>query len=132
MSPRTPRILALVAVAVLTLTGGLAVEAGAAPGPAPAPQPGDPVDEAIRRYFTAGGLEAQARQIAWCESSLDPGARSRGGGNHGLFQINNIHARQFTRVTGLPWESARYDADANAHYARWLYDTEGWEPWGCA
>ena len=90
------------------------------------------MDEAIERYFTAGGLLQQARDIAWCESTFNPSARSPGGGNHGLFQINNVHARQFTRVTGLPWAKYRYDPDANAHYARWLYDTEGWEPWGCA
>ena len=127
----TPRKALVLAVLTLGLLG-LAGPADAAPGAAPAPQPGHPVDEAIIRYFTAGGQADQARQIAWCESSLDPNARSRGGGNHGLFQINNVHARQFTRVTGLPWESARYDADANAHFARWLYDTQGWEPWGCA
>lgn len=78
-----------------------------------------------------GDRAGEATSVASCESGLNPAARSAGGGNHGLFQINNVHARQFTRVTGLPWD-ARYDPDANAHFARWLYDTQGWEPWGCA
>jgi hypothetical protein len=134
MSPRRSKpiaVLALVAIAVLG-GGALAEAAPAGRGPAPAHREGHPVDEAIERYFTAGGHLQRARDIAWCESSLNPGARSAGGGNHGMFQINNVHARQFQRVTGLPFAQYRYDADANAHYARWLFDREGWEPWGCA
>ena len=135
MSPRRRRPLVAFVLVTLAVLGGGALDAGAAPAGrrhAPPPREGHPVDEAIERYFTAGGLLQQARDIAWCESTFDPAARSPGGGNHGLFQINNVHARQFTRVTGLPWAEYRYDPDANAHYARWLYDTEGWDPWGCA
>ena len=71
-------------------------------------------------------------RIADCESSLNPGAMSAGGGNHGLFQINNVHAGSFAAVTGQSWD-ARYDAYANAQFARYLYDQSGgWGPWACA
>ena len=77
------------------------------------------------------GPEAEAAtRVATCESGLDPGAVSAGGGNHGLFQINSVHAAQFEAVTGEPW-SAVYDAGKNAQFARWLYDSSGWGPWTC-
>jgi len=70
--------------------------------------------------------------VAWCESRLDPNAVSAGGGNHGLFQINNVHRESFARVTGVRFEDGRYDADLNSRFARWLYDQQGWSPWACA
>lgn len=96
----------------------------------PPPPPGSSVDEAIRYWF--GDVEAKARDVAWCESRHDPRAVSSGGGNHGLFQINNVHAEQFPAVTGVSWEDGRYDAFHNAHFARWLYERQGWSPWACA
>lgn len=80
--------------------------------------------------FFPGDYE-RARNIAWCESRLDPGAMSPGGGNHGVFQINNVHRRSFTQVTGQPW-SAVYEAQWNVMFAKWLYEQEGWDPWACA
>jgi hypothetical protein len=77
-----------------------------------------------------GASAPQAKRVAWCESRHDPGARSPGGGNHGLFQINNVHRENFTRVTGRPW-SAVYDPYWNTVYAKHLYDTQGWRPWTC-
>ena len=61
---------------------------------------------------------------------MNPGAMSAGGGNHGLFQINNVHRSSFESVTGRPWADV-YDAGANAQFARHLYDRSGWDPWAC-
>lgn len=72
----------------------------------------------------------EAAAVAECESGLDPTARSAGGGNHGLFQINNVHRAAFEQVTGQPW-SAVYDPYWNAVYAKSLYDSSGWQPWRC-
>jgi hypothetical protein len=68
--------------------------------------------------------------VARCESGLNPGAVSAGGGNHGLFQINSVHRSAFTSVTGQPWDAV-YNAYYNAQFARHLYNSSGWQPWGC-
>lgn len=73
---------------------------------------------------------SEARQVAFCESRLDPDAVSPGGGNHGLFQINNVHRQSFTEVTGQPWSQVYHPA-YNAWFAKWLYDQSGWRPWTC-
>jgi hypothetical protein len=86
------------------------------------------VADAIAVAFGPNGLAAT--KIATCESSLNPRAVSPGGGNHGLFQINNVHAARFPQVTGRPW-SDRYDAHANARYAAFLFRESGWRPWAC-
>ena len=77
-----------------------------------------------------GDRAGEATSVASCESGLNPTARSAGGGNHGLFQINNVHRASFERVTGQPW-SAVYDPYWNAVFAKWLYDQSGWRPWTC-
>lgn len=105
-----------------------AAEAQAAAAAAPAAAPGS-VQEIIARYF--GTQTQKALAVARCESGLNPGAVSPGGGNHGLFQINNVHSGQFQSVTGAPW-SARYDAETNTKFAHWLYSQQGWGPWACA
>ncbi len=106
-----------------------AAEAAAAEAAAvPAAAPGS-VQDIIARYF--GGQTQKALAVARCESGLNPGAVSPGGGNHGLFQINSVHSGQFQSVTGAPW-SARYDADANTRFAHWLWSQQGWGPWACA
>jgi hypothetical protein len=154
MSARTPRELVVVGAAItgLLLIGGVGSDAFGAPADEGATTtttdtssttttaapttttattaPQSAADVAIHRWFPEN--EQRARDIAWCESRLDPHARSRGGGNHGLFQINNVHRGDFARVTGVSWANGRYDADANAHFARHLYDEQGWEPWACA
>jgi hypothetical protein len=71
-----------------------------------------------------------ATRVARCESSLNPAAMSPGGGNHGLFQINNVHRDAWQRVTGVSW-SFRYDPYFNSVYAKHLYDAQGWRPWTC-
>lgn len=71
-----------------------------------------------------------AVKIATCESGLNPGAVSPGGGNHGLFQINSVHRANFERRTGQAW-SRIYDSYWNTMYARMLFDDQGWGPWSC-
>jgi hypothetical protein len=84
--------------------------------------------DAITQAF--GPVADQAMGVAKCESNLDPGAVSRGGGNWGLFQINKVHRADFEAVTGQPWSNV-LDAYANAAYARHIYDDQGWGPWAC-
>lgn len=104
-------------------------EPAAEPEPAPAPAPTGGVEGIIQRYF--GPNTSKALAVARCESGLNPAAMSPGGGNHGLFQINNVHSGTFESVTGVPW-SGRYDAEANTRFAKWLFDQSGWGPWACA
>lgn len=77
-----------------------------------------------------GAKAGEATSVAYCESRLDPNARSAGGGNHGLFQINTVHRGQFEQVTGQSWTQI-YHPYFNTMYAKWLYDQQGWEPWTC-
>ncbi len=77
-----------------------------------------------------GAHSSEATRVATCESGLNPRAVSPGGGNHGLFQINNVHRANFTRVTGQPW-SAVYNPHYNAMYAKYLFNQSGWRPWAC-
>jgi hypothetical protein len=105
-----------------------AAEQAAAPAPAPSYAAGT-VEGIIARYF--GGQTQKALSVARCESSLDPGAMSPGGGNHGLFQINNVHSGTWVSVTGTAW-SNRYDAELNTKFAHWLWSNQGWGPWACA
>jgi hypothetical protein len=77
-----------------------------------------------------GDRAAEATAIAECESGLNPLARSAGGGNHGLFQINSVHDDTFMQVTGQPW-TAVYDAHWNTVFAKYLFDQSGWSPWAC-
>jgi hypothetical protein len=99
-----------------------------APAPAPAPAPRSSAEQAIVHWFP--DVYDAAMSIARCESNMDSGAVSSGGGNHGLFQINSLHRSRFESVTGRPWSDV-YDADANAQFARHLYDGSGWGPWTC-
>ncbi|MDZ7676155.1 MAG: transglycosylase SLT domain-containing protein [Acidimicrobiales bacterium] len=103
-----------------------------APAPAPAPAPSyapGSVEDIIARHF--GPATQKALAVVQCESNFNPSAMSPGGGNHGLFQINNVHAGTWPSVTGTPW-SNRYSAEANTVFAKWLYNQQGWGPWACA
>lgn len=90
-------------------------------------RPSTPRDIIYEVFGPSGG---SAVRVASCESGLNPRAVSPGGGNHGLFQINNVHRGTFERVTGEPWASV-YDSRANTRFAKWLYDQQGWGPWAC-
>ena len=100
----------------------------APPAVAAAPAPSGSALEAIAAWFP--DVYDQAVHVASCESSMNPGAVSAGGGNHGLFQLNNVHAGSFAAVTGQAWD-ARYNAYYNAQFARYLFDQSGWSPWAC-
>lgn len=84
---------------------------------------------AVRKYF--GDVFDSAWGVSGCESGHDPSAISPGGGNYGLFQINYTWSDEFPAVTGLPYYNGALNADANAKFARWLYDRSGWGPWAC-
>jgi hypothetical protein len=95
---------------------------------------GGGAEAAVRKYF--GDIFDQAwgsdhnYGVTRCESGHDPGARN--GPNYGLFQISNVHAAEFERVTGRSFYDAWSDPFANAQYARALYDESGgWGPWSC-
>lgn len=82
---------------------------------------------AIHNFF--GDRAQEAERIVQCESEMNPHAVSPTN-DHGLFQINAVHRGDFERVTGQPW-SMVYDPYWNSHYAKWLYDQQGWGPWTC-
>jgi hypothetical protein len=105
-------------------------EPAPAPEPVAAPAPSGAAEEAIAAWFPEN--YDRAVQIASCESGMNPGAVSRGGGNHGLFQINNVHQGAFESVTGVSFFDGVYNAYYNAQFARHLYDNSGWSPWACA
>jgi len=85
--------------------------------------------DAITRAF--GPTSDQAMRVAQCESNLDPSAVSSGGGNWGLFQINTVHRDSFQSVTGHSWSDV-LDPYLNSQFAAWLYQQQGWSPWGCS
>ncbi len=75
----------------------------------------------IRRLW--GSQAPRAFCIVGRESSWNPRAVSRTN-DHGLFQINAIHARTF----GPMW-ARRYDPVANVDMAWRLYLADGFGPW---
>lgn len=86
----------------------------------------------IRQYF--GDATVEALVIVQCESNFVPwavGTNTNGTQDHGLFQINDIHAAAFETVTGADWEVGRYDPEINTRFARWLHQRSGWRPWTC-
>lgn len=101
--------------------------AAEAPAPAVSPSGGGSAEDAIAAYF--GDVYDKAVRVARCESGLDPGAVSPGGGNWGLFQINTVH-RGMVESMGYSWDQI-LDPYVNADVARHIYDSSGWGPWGC-
>ena len=90
------------------------------------PAPGT-VEATIAEVF--GADASAAIGVARCESGLNPGAISRGGGNWGLFQINRVH-RQRVADLGYSWEQL-LDAKVNSLVAKSIFDEQGWGPWAC-
>ena len=114
-------------VAPSTTTTTLPPTTTVPPAPAaPTPDPGS-VEAIIHEIFGPAG--DQAVRVARCESGLNPGAISRGGGNWGLFQINTVHRHRVQRM-GYQWEDM-LDARANAVVAYSIFQEQGWSPWGC-
>lgn len=88
------------------------------------------VRDSIRTWFPDQYEKALA--VADCESSLNPRAVGGGGQWHGIFQIAvKYHRDRFEQVTGQSWDDGIYVPYYNAQYAKWLYDDQGWGPWGC-
>ena len=97
------------------------------PAPEPEPAPSGSVEEAIYTFFP--DVYDQAIHVASCESGMNPGAISGGGGNWGLFQINTVH-RNRVAAMGYSWDQL-LDPYVNSHVARSIYDESGWRPWAC-
>ncbi|HEY1118068.1 MAG TPA: transglycosylase SLT domain-containing protein [Acidimicrobiales bacterium] len=108
---RRARRIPLVAVFAIALLGGAACT----------PQ------QQIATIF--GSRAPEAERVAHCESTMNPTAVSSTN-DHGLFQINAVHERTFVEVTGQPWDMV-YDGFWNTVYAKYLHDTQGWQPWSC-
>jgi hypothetical protein len=85
-----------------------------------------PADVAVG-YFP-GYARATAHCIIRHESGGNPSAVSRTN-DHGLFQINGVHARNFQTVTGKPFYPYVYKEAYNGKYAAWLWRQQGWRPW---
>lgn len=102
----------------LALTGLVVLAAGCTP------------EELILLQWQDDGPAAQqqAVTVATCESTLQPDAVSAG--NYGLFQINRVHAGDFTDVTGHPFSDV-LDPVLNVSYAHHLWEQQGWGPWAC-
>ncbi len=102
---------------------GLAVGASAC-------TPDDLSKDAIRQNFPSS-QHSKAIRVADCESGLNPGAVSPGGGNWGLFQINTVHKPMVQRM-GYSWDQIK-DPYVNAKVARRIFADAGdtWGPWAC-
>jgi hypothetical protein len=72
---------------------------------------------------------ANAIAVANCESHLNPRAISKGGGNWGLFQINQVHKQRVNRM-GYAWDDL-LDPRVNSIVAKAIFDGSGWSPWAC-
>ncbi len=86
--------------------------------------------DAVKQNFPSS-QHAKAMDVIECESNFDPEAISPGGGNHGLFQINNVHKTMVANM-GYSWNPDIYDPYINAKVARVLWNESGWQPWTCA
>lgn len=84
-------------------------------------------ESAIHQAFPVQSQYDVAVQIAQCESGLQSGAVSPGGGNVGLFQINIVH-KPWVESMGYSWNDMT-NPFINAKIARMLYDQAGWQPW---
>ena len=80
------------------------------------------MEQAIRANFPAG-LQRQALNVAWCESSGK--AHARNGQYRGHFQIGRKEWSKFGRG-GNP-----FNAHQNAAAAYRYYKVAGWRPWEC-
>ncbi len=91
-------------------------------------------EDFIRVAFSERGAnteqQEQAVRVAHCESTLRPDAKSRGGGNWGLFQINTVH-RARVEAMGYTWDQMLLPYE-NARVAADIWAEQGWRPWTCA
>jgi len=90
-------------------------------------------EDMVREYFSDIPIMAE---VAWCESRfvhVDPatGETKRGHINSqdiGVMQINEYYHRDTAEKMGLTIE----DFEDNLAYARYLYDTQGTQPWSAS
>lgn len=83
-------------------------------------------EQAIEVMFAphGPGVVEQAKQVAFCESRMDPTAVSSGG-HLGLFQMSpRWHSHR-------PGMHSPLEALFNAQAAESLYREQGWRPWSC-
>jgi peptidoglycan endopeptidase LytE len=87
-------------------------------------------DEGILEYIAKTFAEAgeEARQVATCESRLNPRAVSPDGIYHGIFQFDEPTWN--SNADGISWNE-RYNAKINIDIAYRTYQKRGWQPWGC-
>lgn len=74
----------------------------------------------------------EAKQVAWCESRINPKAISptnrNGTRDYGLMQINNGAWQEYF---GKRWAQV-LNAEQNIAMAYEIYSQYGWRPWTCA
>lgn len=102
-------------------------EAAAAAHPAP-PPPAPSLQQIITDAFSplGGAAVGWALQIAYCESTDNPGAVNASSDAEGLFQFLP------STWAGTPYASASpFDPVANARAAAWLLQTYGPSQWEC-
>ncbi|MBK5222053.1 MAG: transglycosylase SLT domain-containing protein [Acidimicrobiia bacterium] len=90
-------------------------------------------EDMVRVAFADRGAspaqQEQAIAVAHCESTLNPGAISPGGGNWGLFQINSVHRARVNQL-GFGWNEMLHPWQ-NAQVAADIWAQQGWRPWSC-
>lgn len=88
--------------------------------------------DAIVQYFPVWA-EQKATAVAHCESRLNPGAISPGGGNWGLFQINRATWEPTVNRMGYRWDEV-LNPYINAKIALYIWHdvhNNSWSAWGC-
>ena len=75
-------------------------------------------------------LEAQATNVARCESGLNPNAVNYNGGYYGLFQLSKYWQERTANALGYTWAQIT-DPAVNARVARQIFNSGGWSAWSC-
>lgn len=123
-----PKVPADAATTTKIMAGSGAMTTATTTTPAPPEYTVDEVKATITEVFGPAHAEV-AIGVAHCESRLNPRAISAGGGNWGLFQINQVHKQRVTSM-GYAWDQL-LDPRVNALVARSIFDDSGWAPWAC-
>lgn len=107
------------------------VETPPDPEPPPEPTVEDPVGGIEAIIVGAFGSRGRAAlRVASCESGLDP--TQTNGPVRGLFQIHEVHARDWANVIGRSYWKSWDDPVANATYAAVLSNGgRDWSDWSC-
>lgn len=87
----------------------------------------------LQKYFPPEELN-NAQNVVMGESSFNPwavNANKNGSKDYGLFQINDIHAKQIKDLFGYSMNDL-FDPLKNIEVASWLWKQQGWTPWVAA